>query len=170
MPQSRKPKLGRVYKKYNRNPVTGEKVFHSTWTLRFQGKDRATGATDYKLAERQLLKLIGESTQEKRRELQGAGGVLVSNLLSLVLREYEREGKSSIAMVRGHINNHLLPALGTRRAIDLTVEHIDGYKDLKIAKELKPSTINRHLKVLARGYKLAIKARKLSVSPPKSIT
>lgn len=162
MPQSRKPKLGRIYKKFNRRPDTGEKVFHSTWTLRFQGRDHATGTCDYKTAERQLLKLIGDSTQEKRRDALGASGVLVSDLLELVQQDYQRESRANFKTVDGQIRLHLGPKLGTRRAVQLATSDIDAYKDARRAEGAKPCTVNHELKVLRRGFNLAIRAGKLT--------
>ena len=145
MPQSRKPKCGRIYKKFNKSATSGEKVFHSTWTLRFRGRDHATGTGDYKIAERQLLKLIGESAQEKRREALGASAVLISDLLELVQQDYQREGRSNIQTVEGQIRLHLGPKLGTRCAIHLGSSDIDGYKDVRRGEGAKPCTINHEL-------------------------
>ena len=166
MPQSRKPKFGRIYKKFNKNATSGEKVFHSTWTLRFHGRDHATGTSDYKIAERQLLKLIGESAHEKRREALGASAVLISDLLELVQQDYQRESRANFKTVDGEIRLHLGPKLGHRRALDISSAEINGYKDARLKEKASKATINCELAVLMRGFSLAVDQGRLTSAPP----
>jgi integrase len=153
MPKTRTPKLGRIFKKFNRGK-DGQKVYHSTFTIRFKGRDYATGTDDIKAAEKQLLKLIGESANDARRTAAGVDSVMVNDLLALVLADYEREGKANIKSVRAHINLHLVPHLGSVRAIDLSKDDVDRYKDRRVLEKASKATVNRELAALSRGFTL----------------
>jgi hypothetical protein len=58
-------KIGRIYKKWNTLP-DGTRQDQSTWTVRYKGKDYATGATDAKEAEKFLTRLGDETAHGVR--------------------------------------------------------------------------------------------------------
>ena len=71
--------------------------------------------------------------------------MLVYDLLKMVEKDYEREGKANIKTVEGQIRLHLGPKLGTDRAMDLGSSDIDSYKDVRRGEGAKPCTINHEL-------------------------
>jgi integrase len=162
----RKPTSGRIYKRFNRDPATVSKIPHSLWTIRLKGRDYPTGTDDYKIAEKQLFRRIGELANERRRELQGAEGVLVADLLDMVRKGYQREGRSNLKTVDGEIRLHLGPKLGQRRAIEIGKADIDSYKDARLEEQASKATVNCELAVLMRGFRLAIDQGKLTSAPP----
>jgi integrase len=169
MPKHKKPSFGRIFQKFNRDE-NGNKVYHSTWTVRFKGRDYSTGTDNYALAERKLKELISDSIDEKsktaKRAIEGESVLTVADLLKLVEQDYIRERKANLATVRGQIKNHLVPTLGSMRAIDVTGAAITKYKDSRLAEEAAAASINRELSVLLRGYRIAAGEGTISRIPP----
>ena len=80
----------------------------------------------------------------------------IRDLLALVTRDQIINRRRAYdSHVRPIIDLHLLPELGKIKASLLRTDHIDAYRDKKSSEGLEHSTINRHLTVLLRAYKLA---------------
>lgn len=78
--------------------------------------------------------------------------VLVKDLMDLVINDYELRGKSTyIETLR--IKTHILPGIGNVKASKLSSTAIESYIRRRL-KEAQPSTVNRDLSLIRRGFKL----------------
>jgi integrase len=60
---------------------------------------------------------------------------------------------------------NLLAAFGGDRALDVTADSIEAYRDQRLADGLAPASVNRELAALRRMFKLAVRKGKLPASP-----
>lgn len=152
-----KAKFGRIYKKYRKLP-DGLKVDQSTWTVRYKGKDYATGETEPKKAEQFLLRLAGQLATGKRVEklANPTGAVLMNEVLDLRVANGKRKGNKGNKADEGQIDLHLRPFFGSLPANSLTSTHFEKYTDQQLDADLAPASINRTLALLKRALNLAV--------------
>lgn len=153
-----KTKFGSIYKKYNKGPG-GTRVEVATWTVRYKGRDYATGETDVKKAEKFLLKLAGDIAHGKAPEKKPESVVTVTmnELFDIRDANARRKGIANARPDEGRMKLHLRPFFGAMDATKLTSADIEKYTDLRLDQEAAPATINRELANLKRALNLAIK-------------
>ena len=164
MPQpKKKPKFGRIYKKYNTG-ADGTRVEHSTWTVRFKGKDYATGEAEWSAANRFLMKLASDDEQRKLRKSRGAAGTTVGDLLDDLSDDYREQGRKTIADCESKIRLYLRPLLGDIPAADFGTVDVKSYIRHRQSADPKPAnaTINREMALLKHAFNLGFRHH-----PPK---
>jgi integrase len=90
--------------------------------------------------------------------------VLVTDLLAAVEADYQVNGWRSLTKLRSRLTA-LRAAFAGMRALDVTEDRIERYRSARAAEGLAPATINRELAVLRRGFRLAVRQRRLSTMP-----
>ena len=85
-----------------------------------------------------------------------APGARVSDLLKLVQRDYEINGKRSKPLVDMYIRNQLAPKLGARIAEHVRKSHVEDYKSTRKKEGASEVTVNRELAILKRAFTLGI--------------
>lgn len=163
-----KTKFGRVYKKYD--IINGERIERSTWTVRYKGKDYATGETDPKAAQKFLLKLAGDLADEKKgRKLYRPvkQSVLMNELFDDLLANYERKENNSTRDTALRVKKHLRPAFGEMVAENIGTDEIEKYINSRKKAGAANATINKELAFLRRSFRLAWKRtpKKISTYP-----
>lgn len=91
--------------------------------------------------------------------------VTLSDLFPAIERDYLINRKRSLRNVRSSWRKHLQPAFGHIPAEALTTDEVEAYIVSRQAAGAQNATINRETAVLKRIYKLALRARKISVQP-----
>lgn len=154
---------GRIYKKHNKRP-DGTVVEHSTWTVRYKGKDHATHETDPAKARQFLINLMGTGALVAKPRPWAAGlepdpdperGALMRDLFKSMLKISARLKQSSYYDKCLYVTNHLGPFFDRIPAKELTSGLLGDYTDLRIAEGAKASTVNRELSTLGRSLKIA---------------
>jgi integrase len=164
-----KTKIGRIYKKWNKRP-DGSKVEHSTWTVRFKGKDYATGETDVKKAQQFLLKLVGESASgtglvpldDPSKPLADvaastSGKILMNEIFDGFDMDQKRKKNASGRQNIQQVALHMRPFFGKVPADELTSALFEKYIDKRTDEEAAPATVNRELAHLKRALNLALR-------------
>lgn len=164
---------GRIYKQRNKR-ADGTAVDKTTWTVRYKGRDHATGETDGKKAEQFLIRLIAGVPAPVavpvavpapwRRTLAAVPvktAVSVATVLDNYLADAEERDLAVTPVYRGSIDNHLKPFFGSMPVDDLNTTVLKQYRKSRLsgvaeAKRLsKAATINRELALLKSALKLA---------------
>lgn len=163
-----KVKFGRVYKKYD--IIGDKKIERSTWTVRYKGKDYATGTEDPKTAQKFLMKLAGDLADEtKGRKLYRTPSkqVLMNELFDDLLANYERKENNSTRDTSLRVKKHLRPAFGDMAAESIGTDEIEKYITARKKSGAANATINKELAYLRRTFRLAWKRtpRKISTYP-----
>ncbi len=157
---------GRVYRKY-RKLSDGSRVYVESWTVRYKGKDHATGTTDEKEAENFLRKLIGGSEKAEhpwKANLKltpvpaTTSGPLITEILDLFIQDSRLRGLASATGNEGIVRNYLKPFFGKVPAGELTTTLLTAYKLQRLDAKPKPAngTINRELAALKRALNYAM--------------
>lgn len=167
---TRKKLPGRIYRKSNKR-ADGTVIEHSTWTVRYKGKDYATGETDLKSAEKYLFNLAaGIDPKAAPVNLWSKGlvaeavapppaGALMSEVLDLFIADSDRRELASAGGNRGIVENYLRPFFGKIPAAALTTNLFNKYRDSRFASTVRPSnaTVNREMAALKRALNYAMK-------------
>jgi integrase len=136
------------------------------WYIRFRYKGRryreSTGSRRKKVAIDLLKKRIAE-VQDSTFSPAGSR-MKLKDLLRLTTSNYEKNGRRSIDRL-GNLHSHLERLLGADTPVDQIHERIDAYTTKRRDEGANPGTINRELSALRRGFRLAIKARRLATMP-----
>lgn len=118
-----------------------------------------------RMAEDALIGALADVRRERKRATQPirfsefAEKALTDYLDSKGRRRSTRSGYLSV------LRDHLEPYFGTMRLDDIEVADVDAYVAHKRRKGLAAPTVNRHLNVLRRVFKLAVRARKMTTNP-----
>lgn len=159
---------GRVYQKYNMRD--GVKVYQTTWTVRYKGKDHATGETDADKATQYLMKLAGGAMDGAAAKPKpwavalatavrptAATVTVIAEVLQVYIDHCKLRGLAVAKIYEGSVNNYLRPFFGTVPANDLTTSMFTAYKkdrmktvkDMPRAAELsRGATVNREMALL----------------------
>ncbi len=157
-----KSKFGRIYKKW-RIAKNGSRIEQSTWTVRYKGKDYATGETSVKMAEKFLLAKAGDIARGDkpgaiiRDEKPTETVILMDELFDGLNVNARRKRIATARQNEGQINLHLRPFFGAVPATALTSALIDKYIDDRVDREAAAATINRELALLKRSLRIALK-------------
>jgi integrase len=154
---------GRIYKKRNKRP-DGTTLDHTTWTVRYKGKDYATGETDAKKAEQFLLKLIGSiaigepnAWARDRQPVEPAPvvtRVLMSEVFENFLADSSRKQQSSYYDKKMWVRKHLGPFFGKIPVAALTSKMFNDYTDKRLEAGAQPGSVNRELASLKTALNL----------------
>jgi integrase len=120
----------------------------------------STKTTDPQEATRLLNERVGAAAIG-RAPAPGMHRVTIAELLDDLLAAYEAEQRPSVQTLRGHLAV-LVPALGSRRAAELTAKHLQRFVAVQRAAPRAEATIGRYLDTLHRAFTLARDAH-----PPK---
>ena len=114
----------------------------------------------------QARKLRAKRMEEHGRGEPGraAEKVRVNELLDALVTNYEVNGRASLPTLRSHLTV-LRPALGPRRAIDVTTDLVEALQLTWKKAGTANATINRRCTMLRRAFNLARRGRKLHVVP-----
>lgn len=161
MGMSRKPKFGRIFRRYWKK-ADGSVTQLPTWWIEYYHSGvqhrESSHSVKYTDAEALLRKRQAEIT------LGNAPGssiekVKTANLLDLVLSDYEQNGKS--VKWAGYVDSHLRPFFGDMTAASIGTIVINRYVAQRRREGIVNSTINRELSLLRRAFKLG-----LNTEPP----
>jgi integrase len=115
-----------------------------------------------RLGDRKAGKLVGPSPDR----------VTFANLQTLVERQYELEGRRTLARMK-QLFAHLGAFFGVKdemgdhsdRAVDITPDRLDEYATRRLAQGAARATVNRELAAIRRGFRLALEKGVLAVMP-----
>jgi len=91
--------------------------------------------------------------------------VTFDELAADVVNDYKVNGKRSLVDVERHLDTHLKPFFGGKRAMNITTVAVRGYIVKRQAEKASNATINRELSALKRALTLGIEAGKLTHKP-----
>jgi integrase len=156
-----KTKVGRIFKKWNKRP-DGTKVEHTTWTVRYQGKDYATGETDPAKAKAFLPKKIGEQAGVKKygptqpkSVAPVTDEILMNEIFDDLAAEARRCGIKTAIPNEGSVDKNLRPFFGSVPAGKLQTKHYTTFIDERLASGAARATVNRELALLKRALNIA---------------
>lgn len=115
---------------------------------------------DKTVANKLRRKRVAESLSGKSTG-PGIDRVTINELLDDLLVDYEIKGQT-LWWARMNVENHLRPAFKYLKAARLGTTHIREYRLAKRTAGLSDSTINRHLALLRRAFRLGLES-----DPPK---
>jgi integrase len=157
MPKKASYGLGSVYQKTIKDPVTGKDVKSARWHIRYyvDGVNHrvATGTTDRREAQQQLKILIGQAASGQVPVLK-VSLVTVNTLLNDLLADYKRNNPKSVECFANGVVTRLLKAFGSHRASKITDISLKAFVDDCLGQGLAPATVNRHMALLRRAFKL----------------
>lgn len=87
-----------------------------------------------------------------------------TELTVLYLKDQRDNRRRSLDHAERYVRN-LLAAFGEDRALDVTGDRIEAYRDQRRAAGLAPASVNRELAALRRMFKLAVRKGKLPAVP-----
>jgi integrase len=146
---------GRIYE---RGAVWWVEYWHRGQQVRESSK-----STERRVAQRLLqtrrrtagtAQFIGPKTEQ----------VAFAVLTDLYLTDQRVNRRRSLDHAERYVRN-LLAAFGADRALDVTADRIEAYRDQRLADGLAPASVNRELAALRRMFKLAVRKGKLPASP-----
>lgn len=130
----------------------------------------SSGTEDRDRAEEIRRDLVSKAHAARRKgTLLPAKRATMTDLFDLVVKDYKRRGRSTLADLERRLRLHLVPALGRFNAQDVTASDIWDYVDARLAtengKQAKPAGVNRELAIIRRAFRLGAKARLVESSP-----
>lgn len=137
------------------------------WYIRFWFRDReyreSSKSEDRKVA-RALLDQRRREIEEGRFGGPKAERTKFEDLEKLILRDYEVNGRKSVASLTDRIAS-LRQTFGNVRPVDVTYASLDEYVDKRRREGAKPATMRYELVVFGRMFSLGIKAKMLVTKP-----
>lgn len=95
----------------------------------------------------------------------GSQKTRVSDLYTLVERDYTNDGQKSLDDVQTRWRLHLQPFFGTMRAAAVSANVVEDYKSKRLAAGASNGTVNRELAILRRGFRLGERFGRVSRIP-----
>jgi integrase len=143
-------------------------IFWCAYFLRNIEHRESTQTSDAKAA----AKFLRNKMREVGADIIGArklvtpkqSRVTISEMVAALKAKFELDGKLS-PQNKSELEK-LDDDFGHVRAVELTAEMVDAYKQEKLAEKFAPATVNRRLVFLTRCYTLAIKRGHLHSKPP----
>jgi integrase len=123
----------------------------------------STGKTTKTAAQEHLTRRIAELQAGTQTAL--AGRTMVKMLIEDVVRDYKINKKKSLRDVEHRWELHLKPFFENFRAMQVTTDLIERYKDKRIKEGVENGTINRELALLRRGFNLGRRTGKVTRVP-----
>lgn len=159
--------LGSIFRKKVKDTATGELVEAPRWYIQFFVDGRqyreATGTTIYNEAQKKLKQRIGEVASGHVPESNRK--VLVGELLDDLLEDYRQHHPKSLKCFARGVVTRLRDHFGNLRAAKVQTKELNAFVTECQAEPIAPATINRHLSLLRRAYKLATQHSPRKVSP-----
>jgi hypothetical protein len=147
--------------------AAGDRVPSATIWLKYRAGGRIvrqSSGTDNQQEARKLLRLREGAAAEGKVILPRADKVTIRELAGDLTAEYAANGRRSAERLRSSLL-HLLPALGDRRAVQLTSADVTRYTQQRQEEGAANATANRELAALKRMFSLAVKGEKLPRAP-----
>ena len=114
---------------------------------------RESARTEDRAAAERLL-LTRRLEIAEGRYLGNPGQAKVSDLLALVVTDYESAKKRSLPQLLTRVEKHLKPGLGSVLCADFRKHHAESYRRDRYAAGASVATINRELEILRRAFRL----------------
>lgn len=127
-------------------------------------RTESSGSTDPRVAER-LLRDREQSKDEGKTIIVGANKITMHELFHLVITEKRNNGRRAVETEHRRIEKHLLPFLGNQKAIHVTFEAIESYKQARINAKATNGTINRELALIRQAFRLGAEHGKVAQIP-----
>jgi integrase len=151
---TRRPKLGSIYQR------------GKIWWLKYYKNGRphreSSESESYADAERLLKRRVGEIVTGKFAGL-GPERIRFRDLAKEVLADYSDNHRSTCADVAQRLRLHLLPALGSIRAVELGTAHLKRYIAARRNDKAANATINRELAIVKRAFRIGAQSDPPSV-------
>lgn len=156
------PGFGFIYRPTYRDKTTGKLKNSAVWWMEYKASDRpvrkSTRQRDQTQAYSELLKIAGKRASGEIID-SAPERVRISQLLDLVLEDYDRRGLRTLYDTKLRIEKKLRPHFGELRAMDLRrrdiQRFIDGLKHPEgDAEALARATVNRYVSILHRAFQL----------------
>ena len=152
----RRKGVGSLYRRKKRRP-DGKIVELPTWWVKYSTSGRvireSTRSERLDEAKSYLKARLGEVATGKFVGLRPER-VRFSDLAADLIEDYERRGLASLAHLESRLTNHLIPAFGRIRAVDLSTHHIELYKERRRGQGASFSTVDRELEIVRRALRL----------------
>jgi integrase len=125
---------------------------------------RESSETTKEQEARRLLKQREGAAVEGRVVVPRVDRVTIAELAENLKADYKANGRRSADRL-GFSLAHLLPALGPRRAIQVTSADVTTYRVQRLEAGAAPATVNRELAALKRMFSLAVQGERLQRMP-----
>ncbi len=139
----------------------------STWWIQYHWRGQryreTSGSTNEQDAVRLLRKRLGEMGRGQLRGPQ-LEKTTFDDLMQMLRDEYAVNQRRSTRRLETCVKA-LTPALGHRRACDITLDALNRYVADRLAAKIAPATVKLELTYLHRAFKLAERAGKAIVPP-----
>jgi integrase len=159
--------LGRVFRPTYRDRKNGERREIPTWWIQFSvnGKcvRRSSGSNNRAAAVRMLKSQLGEAARGRPVGPE-IDKTCFADLERILIDDYKANGRRSLESVERRLK-HLRDYFGLYRARDISTDRIVSYIAQRQQKGALPSTINRELAALRRGFNLALDAGRVAQKP-----
>ena len=157
-----KPRIERFGYGYKRGNI---------WWVRYSvlGKEfRESTGSELKSDALKMLKLRFNEVGRGRFIVPSQERLMIDDLLTSLETEYEVNRRRSLGTLKGRLV-HLRAAFGSCRAVDVSEEKIEHYKQTRLAEKttrgnrpVQPATINRELSMLRKAFRLAVRQRRIA--------
>jgi integrase len=155
---------GRIYQKV-RTKADGTSYTEPKWWLQYsvdgQVRRESSGTDDAVKAQRMLDARV--ASVRRGEQIAPAGSVRLSNLRERHVQNYLDKKKRSLSTLTGRWKNLAAFFDMDRKATSVTTEDLAAYGRQRVKDGASDSTVNRELRALKRGYRLAILAKVLNV-------
>ena len=163
--ESEKPRLRGFGYLYKRGKV---------WWIRYsvRGRDfRESSGSEKDTDAMRLLKRRWKEVGKGRFIGPSEDRVTMDDLLDAVKVDYQNNKLRSLPDLEGRLR-HLREAFGGMRAIDVTEDRIERYKQTRLSeksrqgnKPVQPGTVNRELAALRRAFHLGVRQKRIAAAP-----
>jgi len=131
------------------------------WWIKFYRDGQPVRESSYSTNEadaKRLLKIRMGQVEAGEYRGPAPARALVSDLLDLVIADYQIAKKRSIADLTWRIEKNIRPKLGTVRAGAFSTTHGDRYIQARREEKATDATINRELAIVRRAFSLGMRA------------
>jgi integrase len=146
---------GRIYQ---RGPIWWVEYWHRGEQVRESSKSTNRRRAENLLKERRRTagtpQFIGPQAER----------VGFEDLATMYLQDYRLNRRRTLTHAERYVRT-LREAFGMARALDITADRINAYKEQRLADNLEPGSVNRELAALRRMFSLAVRAGKLPNRP-----
>ena len=144
------------------------------WWVRYsiRGKDfRESSGSERDRDAMKLLKLRWQELGRGRFIGPAQERVTMEELFKSLEMDYSTNGRRSFGTLKGRLV-HLRAAFVGLRAVDVTEQKIENYKQMRLAektmrgnKPIQSATVNRELSMLRKAFRLAVRQRRIAAAP-----
>jgi integrase len=144
------------------------------WWVRYsvRGKDfRESSGSERDRDAMKLLKLRWQELGRGRFIGPAQERVTMEELFKSLEMDYSTNGWRSFGTLKGRLI-HLRAAFAELRAVDVTEQKIENYKQMRLAektmrgnKPIQSATVNRELSMLRKAFRLAVRQKRIAAAP-----